>query len=139
MFTPEVFQLLITKVYAPRRISNHRVEATGFHNFRELGIPIENVDTVALFVVEEAHLLVFVKVRADEGVAAFDVVAEVGEGARAEELEVLADGFFGFTFENFQQKAQLGDFDGLAVDVHAVDVVEQNALFLLRGQEPLAA
>ncbi len=37
-------------------------------------------------------------------------------------------------FHHFQEQAQLGHFHGLRVHVHAVNVVEQNALLLVHAQ-----
>ena len=42
-------------------------------------------------------------------------------------------------FQDLEQQRELGDLDGLRVDVHAVDVVEQDALSLGGGQPPVAA
>lgn len=41
-------------------------------------------------------------------------------------------------FENLQQQRAFGDFDGLRVDVHAVNVVQQNSLALAGGEPPFA-
>ena len=43
-----------------------------------------------------------------------------------------------FRFQDFQQQRQLGHFDGLRVDVHTVDVVQQDAFSFDGGQPPLA-
>ncbi len=72
---------------------------------------------------DRADLLVVVEIGADEGVAAFDVLTEVGQGAFVNELE-LFEAFLGFFFEYFEEQWEFGDFDGLGVDVYAVDVVE---------------
>jgi len=48
--------------------------------------PIEGVDAVDLFFVEEVGLYLLVEVWSDEGVAAFDVGGEVGEGSFVEEF-----------------------------------------------------
>lgn len=50
--------------------------------------PVKDVDPVAVFVVQEVHLLILVEVRANEGIAAFDVVAEIGEGSLAPDFEL---------------------------------------------------
>jgi hypothetical protein len=56
-----------------------------------------------------------VEIGADEGVAALDVVAEVGEDALVDELALDALG--GLAFEDFEEEGELGDFHGLAIDV----------------------
>jgi len=66
-----------------RRIPNHAVEAAAFHDFRKGFLPVEDVDAVLCFLVEEGHLIVLVEVGADERVAALDIAAEVGEDALA--------------------------------------------------------
>src|SRR6266851_982986 len=48
-----------------RRISNNGVEAAGFHDLGELGVPIEDVDAVAFIFIEEEHFLLLVKIGAD--------------------------------------------------------------------------
>ncbi len=100
-------------------------------------LPIEGVDAVLLFQIQEAGLLAGIEIRADERVAALDVATEVGEGALLEETELLTDGLLVFAFEHFEQQGELGDFDGLGVDVDAVDVVEQDALAFGGGEAPV--
>ncbi len=66
----------------------------------------------------------------DEGVAALDVLIE-----RREEGDVLFGKEFALTreslarlaFEHLQIEGELGDFHGLRVEVHAVDIVAQDA------------
>ena len=67
------------------------------------------------------------------------VGVEVGQGAFVEEFELAVDCFSVLALEHLEQQAELGDLDGLRVDVHAVDVVEQDSLRLGRGQAPVAA
>ena len=66
-------------------------------------------------------------------------MTEIGQGAFAEEALTKAEGFAGFAFEAFEQEIQLGDFDGGGVEVHAVDVVQQDAFSLGDGEGPSAA
>ena len=73
-----------------RWVTNYRVEAAGFHNGGKFVLPLERVDPELFCFVEHAELFARVKVVADEGVAALDVVAEVGEGG----VEGLIDGGF---------------------------------------------
>jgi hypothetical protein len=80
----------------------------------------------------------FVDVGGDEGVAALDVVAEVGEGAFVEEEEVV-DGLGGFAFEASEQEGEFGDLDGLGVEVYAEDVAGEEAFAFADGEDKLAA
>ena len=83
-------------------------------------MPVEDVDAVAFLVVEQRHLLLLVEVRADEGVAALDVVAEVGQGAFVEQAQDGLEALLGLAFQDFEQQRELGGLDGLGVNVHAV-------------------
>ena len=51
-----------------------------------------------------------------------------------EEAELATEGFSGFAFEAFEEERELGDFDGLVVDVDAVDVVEEDAFAFVDGE-----
>jgi len=53
--------------------------------------------------------------------------------------EFELDALGGFAFEDFEEERELGDFHGLAVDVHAEDVGDEDALALGGGQRPAAA
>ena len=73
----------------------------------DLAVPIEGLDLEHLLVVKEIHLLAAVKVAADEGIAPFDIVAEVGQDASAGgEHDGLAAGGSGliFVFQHFQKQ-----------------------------------
>ena len=94
IFARKVFLLCARKARPPWRIADNCVEAVGFHDLEELGVPVEDVDALTLLVIKEAQLLVLVEIWADEGVAAFDVVAKIGKGAFAEELEIFTYGLF---------------------------------------------
>jgi len=72
----------------------------------------------------------------DEAVAAFDVAAEVGECAFAEELHLAAECVGGFAFEDLEEEAEFCDLDGLAVDVDAVDVFGEDAFAFGGGEAP---
>lgn len=84
-------------------------------------------------------MLVFVEVGADEGVTALDVVTEVGEDALALADEVALELLLGLAFEDFEEEGELGHLDGLAVDIDAVDVIEEDAFALGGGELPLAS
>ena len=100
------------------RIADDAVEATVGEDFGESGVPVEGVDALAFVGIgggEEgfvAGVVEGVEVRADEAVAAADVVIE-----RAERLAGCS---------GVEPECELGDFHGLLVDVHAVDVVGED-------------
>jgi hypothetical protein len=115
----------------PWRVSDDSVEAGvfAFEDVGEFGGPVEGVDFEFFLVVEEGQLLAVEEVGADEGVAAFDVGAEIGEGAFfGEEGEVF------LAFEDLEEQGEFGDLDGLRVDIDAEEVVEEDA-FALAGCE----
>ncbi len=54
-----------------------------------------------------------------------------------EQLELLqAQGLAGFAFQHLEQQGELGDLHGLRVDVHAIQVGQQDALALADGEAP---
>ena len=55
------------------------VETAGGHDLCEFFLPIEDIDAEPFFFIEDTREPAFVKVWADEGVAAFDVASEVGQ------------------------------------------------------------
>ena len=61
------------------RISYDCVEAAGGHDLCEFFLPVEDIDTEPFIFIENAGESAFVKVGADEGIAAFDVASEVGQ------------------------------------------------------------
>ncbi len=77
-----------------------------------------------------------IEIRTNEGVAALDVMGQVGQGTLTEHAELFADRLFAFTLQHLEQQGELGDLDGLGVDIHPVDMVEQDALALGGGQLP---
>ena len=77
----DILELFHTNV---RRISNHRVKSARRHNLRKLGLPVEDVDPQTLFFVEQVELSAFVEIGADQAVAAFDVLGQIGQGPFAE-------------------------------------------------------
>ena len=83
-----------------RRIPNHGVESACCHDLGKFGVPVEGVDAVAFFFVDQAELLAFVEIGADERVAALDVVGEVREGALVEEPKALSQRLGVLAFES---------------------------------------
>jgi hypothetical protein len=100
-------------------------------------VPVEGVDAADVGV-EESALLAAIEVGVNEGVAAFDVGVEVGQGAFVVELELAVDCLSVLAFKDFEQEAELGDFHGLRVNVHAVDVVEEYLLLFSGGEQVFA-
>ena len=78
-------------------------------------------------------------VRADQRVAALNVAGQVGQGALVGAEQVPGQRVLRFAFEHLQKERELSDFDRLRVDVHAVDVVEEDALVLGGAEAPEAA
>jgi hypothetical protein len=130
-----------------RRIADHGVEASptltlpprwgggAREDLGELGLPVEGVDPGALGVVN--CQVAVEEVRADQRVAALDVLAEVGEGPLVEDFKLSREDALVFALEDLEQQRELRDLDGLGVDVNAVDVVQKDALALRRGQAPI--
>ncbi len=52
---------------------------------------------------------------------------------------MFCNGLRGFTFQHLQEERQLGYLDGLRVNVHAVEVVQEDAFAFGGGQPPAAA
>ena len=77
-----------------------------------------------------------VKIRPDQGIAAFYVVAEVRERPLMEERHLLRYGLFGLTLKYFQEKRKLCNLYCLGVNVYAMDVVEEYALSLACCEPP---
>lgn len=84
-------------------------------------------------------MLVVIEVGADQGVAALDVVSQVGECPLPPELHLALQAVLVLVLQDLEQEAELGHLDRLAVDIDAVDVVEQDPLLLPGGQIPLPA
>lgn len=59
------------------RVPNHSIEPAGLHDCRKFCVPVEGVDPVSLLILKQTDLLVLIEVGADEGIAAFAIVAEV--------------------------------------------------------------
>ena len=85
-----------------RRISDDRIKPARLEDFRKFLLPIEDVDAVAFFVIELGHLLLLIKIGADERVAAFDVVAKIGQGAFLEHAQDGLETLLSFAFEDLQ-------------------------------------
>ena len=62
-----------------RRVADHRVEAAGHKDSGKFGLPVECVDPPSLLFVQNVNLAGLRRSRADQRVAALDVVAQVGQ------------------------------------------------------------
>src|SRR5450830_456754 len=121
-----------------RRVAEHDVEAAmGVEDLLKSGgaLPVEGIDAVARVVVDKQALgLVTVEVGTDEGVAALDVGFQLGEQALAAAPGEQLGSLGGLALQQPQGQGQFGDLDRLVVDVHAVDVVGQDAALLIDGE-----
>src|ERR1035437_1033731 len=93
----EVGQGLLTDV---GRVTDDSIETASLENLGKLGVPVENVNAVAFFVVEQGHLLLLIEVRADEGIAALDVIAEVRQGTLVEQTKDGLQALLSLTFQD---------------------------------------
>ena len=93
---------------------------------------------VAFFFIAQRHLLLLVIIRADERVAALDVLAQVGQSAFLEHAQDRLEALLRFAFQHFEQEGNLGRLHRLRVKVHAVDVVQQDAFAFGDGEPPAA-
>lgn len=115
-----------------RRVADDGVETALGEDFGEGALPVEGVDADDLLFVGQK--LAGKVVPADEGVAAADVVAEVGQDAVETKGELT-----GFALEQFEQEGELGDLDRLGVDIDAVDAGGEDALLFFGGEAIFAA
>ena len=129
----ETFQIDI------RWVPDNAVEATALHDFREALLPIKDVYVVLGFFVEQEHLIIVVEVRAYERVTTCNVVSKVWKNALALADPVALLDLVRFAFDNLEQQGELGDFDGLRVDVDSKDVVKKDTFALVVGELPFAA
>ena len=83
-----------------RRIADDRIEAARLHDLRELGLPVERIDTAHLVFVR--HELPREVVWTNEAVAAFDILTEIGQRALMDEGKLPFEGLIAFAFEHFQ-------------------------------------
>src|SRR5215211_3855186 len=136
--TLEFFEALHSDVWG---VTNYSIEAriVAREDLRESNLPVEGVDPLILLVIQHCRLFAMVEISTDERVAALDVVVEIGKRPLLEHPELRGERRFGLAFEHFEEQRELGDLDGLRVYVHAVDVVEEDALLLVYGEVPLAA
>ena len=57
-------------------------------------------------------------------------------GALPKHGELPGKRFVALAFEHLEEEGELGHLDGLGIDIHAVDVLQQNALALGGGEPP---
>ena len=110
-----------------------------FEDLRKLLFPVETVDPVLILVAQQVELRAVVEIRTDQGVSAADVPGKVGESALLEELDLVRQGLPALPLQDLEEERELRHLDGLGVDVHAVDAVQQNPLAFRGGQPPFAA
>ena len=105
--------------------------AAGLEDVREALLEIHRVEF--LFLVRREKLA-GQNVGADERVAAHDVFVERGQECFVKFHLVAAGGAGRFVLQQFQVERELRHFHGLRVNVHAVDVGQQNFAFLLERE-----
>ena len=71
-----------------------------------------------------------VEIRADEGVAAFNIMVKVRQHAGVQYFQLAGNGLLAFAFKHFQQQRKLCDLHGLRVNVDAVNIIEKDAFSL---------
>ena len=121
-----------------RRVGDHGVEPAGLEDGRELRLPVEGIDPPALLVIGKPALAAFVVVGPDQRIAALDVAPQVGQRTLVVQPQLVGQRLRRFALQNLQQQRELRHFDRLRVDVHAVDVIEQNPFLLGGRQSPQA-
>jgi len=121
-----------------RRIPDHRVESPLLHDLRERPVPVKGVDTLHRLRIIQRRLHIGVDVRPDERVPALDILVETWQRPLFEEFELLRDIFLALFFEDLQEQRELSNLHGLGVDVHAVNVIQQDPFSLGNRQLPIA-
>src|SRR4051812_11100108 len=98
------------------RVADDSVEAGGVaaENIGEGDTPVEGVYPLRLVGVVGAAIEI---VGGNEGVAALDVAGQVGQGALVDQAKLRGDGVGVLAFQDFEQQGELGDFDGLGVEI----------------------
>ena len=131
-----VFLELLAQRLLPhiRRIANHGVKSARRHDLPEtrLARPIEWLDPQQVFVIPFPQIFAAEKVAADEGIAPFDVAAQIGQDRF---VHIGQAGGFVLVFQHLQKQRELADFDGVLIEVDAVDIVEQDAALFGGGQD----
>ena len=84
-----------------RRVADHRVKSALFHDVAKLGLPVKGIDPVHLFLIKQGHLLMVVEVRADQGIAALDVVGQIGQDPLLKKAHLPADALLVLAFQDF--------------------------------------
>ena len=121
----KVLELLVD-VSAPGWVSYDSIEATSLHDRLEaiLPAPIKNVNPVPLLVIDKQQLLMPIKIRANQRIAALNVVAQVWQGPLVKQSQSISERLFIFAFQNSKQERQFRDFDRLDINIHAIDIVQ---------------
>ena len=96
-----------------RWIPNHGIKSTFFHDFWKFFFPVEGIDAISLLLVKEIQLFALVKIRADQGIAAFDIASQIRQGTFLEQLHLPLKGVLILSFKDFEKQAQLGDLNCL--------------------------
>src|SRR5439155_24443878 len=71
---------------------------------RKLLVPVEDVDAVPLLVGEQREFGLLIEIRADERIAALDVVTQVRQGAFLKHAQNRLKALLRLAFEHFEQE-----------------------------------
>src|SRR6266852_25916 len=95
----QVVLCLLIMVFAEdvRRITDNRIKASPLHNLWILSVPVEGIDTVVYFLIEETHLFVFIKIRPDKGVPTLNVIAQIRKHSFMEHSQLGSQAFLRLT------------------------------------------
>ena len=145
LITGGIIRFIITQRFLAdiRRIANYGIKSAALHDLGKLRFPIKRVDPTAFVVVDlerqgqraragfsaADHVPI---VGADERVSAFDVVVQPGQN-RDLHQKCRVD-----IVQELEIKGHPGHFASLGIDVHAKDVVDENAAFELGRKMPAA-
>ena len=83
-------------------IADDCVKAAPSHNLRVLGLPVESIEAVAFFLIEETHLLVIVEIRPDKGVTTLNIVAQIRQHSFMEQSKLGSQAFLRLTLEHLE-------------------------------------
>src|SRR2546421_8382611 len=86
------------------RIADDCIKAATFHNFWILGLPVEGIDAVAFFLIEETHLFVIIKIWPDKGVTTLNVVAQIRQHSFMEQSKLGGQTFLRLTLQYLEQQ-----------------------------------
>src|SRR3990172_2275714 len=101
----DISQPLLTYV---GRVADDYIKSTCLHDFGKLRLPIECVDAVHLLRIEHIYLLALlrVEIRANQGVAALDILLQVRQGSLLEEPQLLYQAALVLPLQHLEQEGE---------------------------------